>query len=69
VRFELGLKQITFRASLVNSQPFTSNVCKFLFDALECHSHGIYSNSDGGHYVIYFLLFLGNNVNCEMGVK
>jgi len=54
---------------MVNSQPFTSNVCKFLFDALEGHSHGIFRNSDGGPYVIYFLLFRGNNFNCEMGVK
>jgi hypothetical protein len=69
VRYELGLKQITFRTYMVNSQPFTSNVCKFLFDALECHSHGIYRISDGDPYVIYFLLFRGNNFNCEMGMK
>ena len=63
------VENITFRTSMVNSQPFTSNVCKFLFDALEGRSRGIFRNSDGAPYVIYFLMFRGSNFNCEMGVK
>jgi len=55
---------------MVNSQPFIP-VTSESFSSMHCTAIvvGYTVIVMGGHYVIYFLLFRGNNFNCEMGVK